>query len=102
MKFSIERADLVKAVSQAQYVVERRNTIPILANVLIEATPEGVSLRATDLDTEIVDRANAQVERPGATTAKATKRATRDSLSSCGRKKAPSRTPSMPHNWWFR
>ncbi|CAM2994754.1 DNA polymerase III, beta subunit [Paracoccus aminovorans] len=71
MKFSIERADLVKAVSQAQSVVERRNTIPILANVLIEATPEGVSLRATDLDTEIVDRANAQVERPGATTVSA-------------------------------
>ena len=71
MKFSIERADLVKAVSQAQSVVERRNTIPILANVLIEATPDGVSLRATDLDTEIVDRAAAQVERPGATTVSA-------------------------------
>lgn len=71
MKFSIERADLVKAVSQAQSVVERRNTIPILANVLIEATPDGVSLRATDLDTEIVDRATAQVERPGATTVSA-------------------------------
>ncbi|TWI37030.1 DNA polymerase III subunit beta [Paracoccus sulfuroxidans] len=71
MKFSIERADLVKAVSQAQSVVERRNTIPILSNVLIEATPEGISFRATDLDTEIVDRAHAQVERPGATTVSA-------------------------------
>ena len=71
MKFSIERAALVKAVSQAQSVVERRNTIPILANVLIEATPEGVSFRATDLDTEIVDRTVAQVERPGATTVSA-------------------------------
>ncbi|RCW88596.1 DNA polymerase III subunit beta [Paracoccus lutimaris] len=71
MKFSIERAALVKAVSQAQSVVERRNTIPILANVLIEATPEGVSFRATDLDTEIVDRTIAQVERPGATTVSA-------------------------------
>ena len=71
MKFAIERADLVKAVSQAQSVVERRNTIPILANVLIEATPEGVSFRATDLDTEIVYRAQAQVERPGATTVSA-------------------------------
>lgn len=71
MKFSIERADLVKAVAQAQSVVERRNTIPILANVLIEATAEGVSFRATDLDTEIVDHAAAQVERPGATTVSA-------------------------------
>ena len=71
MKFSIERAVLVKAVSQAQSVVERRNTIPILANVLIEAAPEGVSFRATDLDTEVVDQAPAQVERPGATTVSA-------------------------------
>jgi len=71
MKFSIEKAVLNKAVSQAQSVVERRNTIPILANVLIEATPEGVSFRATDLDTEVVDRAPATVERPGATTVSA-------------------------------
>ena len=71
MKFSIERAVLVKAVSQAQSVVERRNTIPILANVLIEATSDGVSFRATDLDTEVVDQAPAQVERPGATTVSA-------------------------------
>ncbi|RNF34626.1 DNA polymerase III subunit beta [Paracoccus methylarcula] len=71
MKFSIERAVLVKAVSQAQSVVERRNTIPILANVLIEAKPDGVSFRATDLDVEVVDRAPAQVERPGATTVSA-------------------------------
>lgn len=71
MKFSIERADLVKAVAQAQSVVERRHTIPILANVQIEATPDGVGFRATDLDTEVVDRANAHVERPGATTVSA-------------------------------
>ncbi|QEU09621.1 DNA polymerase III subunit beta [Paracoccus yeei] len=71
MKFAIERADLVKAVAQAQSVVERRNTIPILANVLIEATAEGVSFRATDLDTEIVYRTAAQVEQPGATTVSA-------------------------------
>ena len=71
MKFSIERADLVKAVAQAQSVVEGRHTIPILANVQIEATPEGVSFRATDLDTEVVDRATAHVERPGATTVSA-------------------------------
>ena len=50
MKISIERAALLKAVSQAQSVVERRNTIPILANVLIEAEGSDVSFRATDLD----------------------------------------------------
>jgi len=72
MKFSIERAALLKAVSQAQSVVERRNTIPILANVLIEAEGSDVSFRATDLDIEVVDKAGAQVERAGATTVSAT------------------------------
>jgi DNA polymerase-3 subunit beta len=68
MKISIERATLLKAVSQAQSVVERRNTIPILANVLIEADGDTVSFRATDLDIEVVDKVPAHVERAGATT----------------------------------
>jgi DNA polymerase-3 subunit beta len=71
MKISIERAALLKAVGQAQSVVERRNTIPILANVLIEAEGSQVSFRATDLDIEVVDRTAAMVERPGATTVSA-------------------------------
>jgi len=71
MKLSIERGTLLKAVAQAQSVVERRNTIPILANVLIEAEGASVQFRATDLDIEVVDRAAAQVERAGATTVSA-------------------------------
>jgi DNA polymerase-3 subunit beta len=71
MKLSIERGTLLKALAQAQSVVERRNTIPILANVLIEAEGNTVSFRATDLDIEVVDRAPAMVERPGATTVSA-------------------------------
>ena len=71
MKISLERAALLKAVSQAQSVVERRNTIPILANVLIEAEGDSVTFRATDLDIEVVDRAPAQVERAGGTTVSA-------------------------------
>ncbi|MFD1342187.1 DNA polymerase III subunit beta [Litorisediminicola beolgyonensis] len=71
MKFSMERAVLLKAVSQAQSVVERRNTIPILANVLIEAEGDTVQFRATDLDIEVVDRAPAKVERAGSTTVSA-------------------------------
>jgi DNA polymerase-3 subunit beta len=71
MKFSIERASLLRAVSQAQSVVERRNTIPILANVLIEAEGSTVSFRATDLDIEVVDKTPAQVLRAGATTVNA-------------------------------
>jgi DNA polymerase-3 subunit beta len=62
---------LLKALAQAQSVVERRNTIPILANVLIEAEGNQVSFRATDLDIEVVDRAPAMVERAGATTVSA-------------------------------
>ncbi len=71
MKFSIERSELLKAVAQAQSVVERRNTIPILSNVLIEAEGSDVHFRATDLDIEVVDKAPAQVERAGATTVSA-------------------------------
>ena len=71
MKISIERNMLLKAVAQAQSVVERRNTIPILANVLIEAEGDSVSFRATDLDIEVVDKISAQVEKPGATTVSA-------------------------------
>jgi len=44
MKISIERSVLLKALGQAQSVVERRNTIPILANVLVEADGNTVSL----------------------------------------------------------
>jgi DNA polymerase-3 subunit beta len=71
MKLSIERAALLRAVSQAQSVVERRNTIPILANVLIEAEGDTASFRATDLDIEVVDRIPAKVDRTGATTVSA-------------------------------
>ncbi|SHH41457.1 DNA polymerase III subunit beta [Cognatishimia maritima] len=71
MKISVERGTLLKAVSQAQSVVERRNTIPILANVLIEAEGNTAQFRATDLDIEVVDKAAAQVERAGATTVSA-------------------------------
>ncbi len=71
MKVSIERGTLLKAVAQAQSVVERRNTIPILSNVLIEAEGEELRLRATDLDIEVQDSVPAQVERAGATTVSA-------------------------------
>ena len=71
MKLSIERNTLLKAVSHAQSVVERRNTIPIIANVLIEAENDKVQFRATDLDVEIVDRVQAKVNRNGSTTVSA-------------------------------
>ena len=71
MKATIERATLLKALGHVQSVVERRNTIPILSNVLIEASDEGLRLMATDLDLQIVEQIQAQVETPGATTVSA-------------------------------
>ena len=68
MKLSVERSYLLKAISQAQSVVERRNTIPILSNVLIEAEGETAKFRATDLDIEVQDKVKATVERSGVTT----------------------------------
>ena len=54
MKVTIERAALLKAMSRAQGVVERKNTIPILANVLLGCRRQArLSLRATDLDIEV-------------------------------------------------
>ncbi len=72
MKATIERATLLKGLSHVQSVVERRNTIPILSNVLIEATAEGtLKLMATDLDLQINESVQAAVDQPGATTVSA-------------------------------
>lgn len=68
MKATLERQTLLKSLSHVHRVVERRNTIPILSNVLIKAEGSQVDLKATDLDLEIVDSAEAMVERAGATT----------------------------------
>ncbi len=72
MKATIERATLLKGLSHVQSVVERRNTIPILSNVLLEATAEGaLRLMATDLDLQINESVQAAVDQPGATTVSA-------------------------------
>jgi DNA polymerase-3 subunit beta len=71
MKLTIERAALLKALGHVQSVVERRNTIPILSNVLLSANRDRVSFSATDLDMEIVDDGSAQVDVPGQITAPA-------------------------------
>ena len=68
MHVRIERANLLKALNHVHRVVERRNTIPILANVLLRGDGNELSLKATDLDMEIVDRVPAGVEQKGAAT----------------------------------
>ena len=68
MKVTIERAALLRALGHVHRVVERRTTIPILANVLIDAKAGALLLKATDLDLEITEKAVAEVTQPGATT----------------------------------
>jgi DNA polymerase-3 subunit beta len=73
MKATIERATLLRCLSHVQSVVERRNTIPILSNVLIEASDSGrVRVMATDLDLQVVESMSASsVDQPGAITVSA-------------------------------
>ena len=71
MKFVIERAILLKTLSHIQSIVEKRNTIPVLSNVRIEAMGDGISFKATDMDTEITEIVDAKISETGATTAPA-------------------------------
>ena len=68
MKIDLERNDLLRVMSRAQSIVERRTTIPILSNILIEAFDNKVSCRTTDLDIEIIDVLEASIEGSGAVT----------------------------------
>jgi DNA polymerase-3 subunit beta len=71
MKLTIERTNLLRSLGHVQSVVERRNTIPILSNVKIEADSEQLSLNATDMDLDIVESVACDISTPGATTAPA-------------------------------
>ena len=68
MKVTVERTALLKSLGRVHRVVERRNTIPILANVLIRAEKSKLSLKATDLDLEVIDAVDAEVSPGGSTT----------------------------------
>src|SRR3978361_1586327 len=68
MKVTIERAELLKSLGHVHRVVERRNTIPILATVLRRAEKSALSLKATDLDLEVIESIAAEVSPAGSTT----------------------------------
>jgi DNA polymerase-3 subunit beta len=68
MKVTVERAQLLKSLGHVHRVVERRNTIPILGNVLIRADKSRLSLKATDLDLEVIETLPAEVGTAGSTT----------------------------------
>lgn len=68
MKVTVERAALLRSLGHVHRVVERRNTIPILSNVLLRASANGLQFKATDLDIEVTETIAADVTDSGATT----------------------------------
>jgi DNA polymerase-3 subunit beta len=68
MRVILERSNLLKSLNHVHRVVERRNTIPILSNVLLAADGASLEMKATDLDLEITEATPAKVEQGGATT----------------------------------
>ncbi|WP_137929433.1 DNA polymerase III subunit beta [Mesorhizobium comanense] len=68
MRVILERSNLLKSLNHVHRVVERRNTIPILSNVLLSAEGASLEMKATDLDLEVTEATPAKVERGGATT----------------------------------
>jgi DNA polymerase III subunit beta len=73
MEIVVRKNDLLKELSLLQGIVERKNTIPILANVLLDATKDGISLLATDLDVALRSKCDATVTKPGTLTLPAKK-----------------------------
>ena len=68
MRVTLEQSNLMKSLGHVHRVVERRNTIPILSNVLLRADGNSLHLKATDLDLEVFEKTPAVVEQAGATT----------------------------------
>lgn len=73
MEFSIEQAVFIKALQKVQGIVERRNTMPILSNVLLEVEDEKMTITATDLEVGIRSTYGALVDRSGRMTISAKK-----------------------------
>ena len=73
MEFTIAREELLQGLYLTQGIVERRTTIPILANVLLESVADGVTIAATDQEVGVRRKCEAKVKRKGALTAGARK-----------------------------
>jgi DNA polymerase-3 subunit beta len=65
MKLSVEKKDLLNMIARAQNIVEKRNTMPILVNVLLEAKTSSMRGFATDLEVSLTDEITANVKSPG-------------------------------------
>ena len=73
MKFSIDKETFLKALQKVQGIVERRNTMPILSNVLMEASPERIHVTATDLEVGMRSAYSTEVAKEGKITVSAKK-----------------------------
>ncbi|HTU53804.1 MAG TPA: DNA polymerase III subunit beta [Acetobacteraceae bacterium] len=71
MRFTVDRATMLKALAHVQSVVEKRNTIPILANLMLAVREGRLSLTATDMEIAVVEEVAATTSQDGATTAPA-------------------------------
>src|SRR5690606_16637539 len=65
MKLSVEKKDFLNMIARAQTIVEKRNTMPILINVLLEAQGESLRAFATDLEVSSTDEIKARLTSPG-------------------------------------
>src|ERR1700759_2808769 len=68
MEISVSRQELLRELTATQSVVERKTTIPILSNFLLEAADDRLTITATDLDQSIKTSCAAKVKKPGACT----------------------------------
>src|SRR5262249_60141537 len=73
MELTVRRGDFLNELTLMQGVVERKNTIPILSNILLRASDGHLSFTSTDLDLTLLSSAEAKVSRPGSVTVPARK-----------------------------
>ncbi|HVM95499.1 MAG TPA: DNA polymerase III subunit beta [Candidatus Acidoferrales bacterium] len=95
MEFTITREELLQGLYLTQGIVERRTTIPILANVLIDSSGDGISIAATDQEVGVRRRCEAKVKKKGSLTTSARK------LYEISRElpEAPLTIRSLDNNW---
>jgi DNA polymerase-3 subunit beta len=73
VKAVIEREELVRGIQAVLDIVPSKSALPVLSNILVDATPDGIQLSATDLDISIICGVNGEIEEPGSTTVPARK-----------------------------
>ena len=71
MKFTVEKNNIIKSLTHVQSIVEKKNTLPILSNILLEAKENSLILSATDMDISVTDRLNCNIIEEGSTTVSA-------------------------------